>query len=82
MNVSGDTKGGDKVKRAKKHKEYIFIRAYQKKFGYSNKEMGDMLSCSARTYSDKVLGWKDFSSLEGKELSRIFGVSQDVLFLT
>lgn len=41
-----------------------------------------MLSCSDRTYNDKVLGWKDFSPLEGKELSRIFGVSQDVLFLT
>lgn len=70
------------MSREKMHREYVFVRAYQKKFGFSDKEMGDMLSCSDRTYNDKVLGWKDFSALEGKELSRVFGVSQDVLFLT
>lgn len=81
MNVSNDTYGGDNL-RQKKHKEYVFIRAYQKKFGYTDKEMGDKLSCSARTYNDKVLGWNDFTPLEGKELARIFDVSQSVLFLT
>ena len=88
MNVSNDTKGGaymnsfPKTKRKKKHPEYVFVRAYQKKNGFSDDDMGEKLGCSSRTYNDKVLGWKDFSPLEGRELSRIFNVSQDTLFLT
>jgi hypothetical protein len=76
-------KAGDDMKKRKKvHDEYVFVKAYQKLFDYSDKQMGDMLGCSASTYSDKVRGWLDFGSLEGKELSRIFNVSQDFLFLT
>ena len=70
------------MKRKKKHPEYVFVKAYQKLFKYTDEEMGKMLDCTARTYSDKVLGWADFSSLEAQELSRIFNVSQDTLFLT
>lgn len=87
INVSNDTKGGAQMnnhlnsKREKKHPEYVFVRAYQKKNKFSDDEMGKMLGCSSRTYNDKVLGWKDFSPLEGRELSRIFKVSQDTLFL-
>ena len=68
--------------RQKVHREYVFVRAYQKLFGYSDEYMGKQLGCSARTYNDKVLGWKDFASLEGRELSRMFNVPQDALFLT
>lgn len=69
-------------KKEKIHPEYVFIRAYQKLNGYSDEDMAEKLSCSPRTYNDKVLGWNDFSPLEGRELSRIFNVSQDALFLT
>lgn len=82
MNVSKDTKGGDGMKRKKVHPEYVFVKAYQKLFGYTDQQMGEMLDCSGETYRDKVLGWADFSSLQAKELSRIFNVSQDNLFLT
>lgn len=75
-------KSSTKRKREKKHPEYIFVRAYQKKNGFSDDEMAEKLDCSSRTYNDKVLGWSDFSSLEGRELSRIFNVSQEILFLT
>lgn len=70
------------LKRTKIHPEYVFVRAYQKKFGYSNAKMAELLGCSERTYNDKVLGWCDFSPLEGRELGRIFNVSQDTLFST
>ena len=69
-------------KREKAHREYVFVRAYQKLFGYSDEYMGEQLGCSKRTYNDKVLGWKDFSPLEGRELSRMFNVPQTSLFLT
>lgn len=82
INVSNDTKGGGNMKRKKIHPEYVFVRAYQKLFKYTDEQMGDKLACTARTYNEKVLGWADFSSLEAKELSRIFNVSQDTLFLT
>ena len=72
----------EKKKRVKIHPKYVFVRAYQNKEGYTNEEMGVFLSCSARTYNDKVLGWSDFSPLEGRELSRLFGVSQEALFST
>lgn len=75
-------KDGEDMKRKKKHPKYIFVNAYQEKFGYTNEQMGDMLACAASTYRDKVLGWGDFSPLEGRELSRIFNVSQDTLFST
>lgn len=71
-----------KEKRKKVHPEYVFVRAYQKMHGFSDKDMAEKLDCSVRTYNDKVLGWSDFSSLEGRELSRIFKVSQEKLFLT
>ncbi|MCM1286282.1 MAG: hypothetical protein NC213_08000 [Acetobacter sp.] len=66
--------------RKKVHKEYVFLRACQKHAGYSDEYMGNILSCSARSYNDKVLGWTDFSSLEGRELSRLFDKSQEFLF--
>lgn len=71
----------EKVKRRKIHSEYVFVRAYQKINGFSDEYMGEMLGCSPRTYNDKVLGWKDFSALEGRELARMFNVSQDKLFV-
>lgn len=69
-----------KSKRVKVHREYVFLRACQKHEGYSDEYMGNVLSCSARSYNDKVLGWSDFTSLEGKELSRLFNKSQEFLF--
>ena len=69
-----------KGKRKKVHREYYFLRAWQKHKGYSDEYMASVLSCSVRSYNDKVLGWSDFSPLEGRELSRLFDISQDVLF--
>ncbi len=69
-----------KQKRKKVHKEYVFLRACQKHENYSDDYMGGFLSCSARTYNDKVLGWNDFSPIEARELSRLFEKSQDFLF--
>lgn len=66
--------------RKRKHKEYVFVRAYQKKYEYTDKVIGELLGCSARTYNDKVLGWSEFNKLEKRELSKLFGVSEDVLF--
>lgn len=66
--------------RQKVHEEYVFLRACQKKAGYSDDYMAEYLSCSPRTYNDKVLGWNDFSSLECRALSQLFNQSQDFLF--
>lgn len=44
--------------------------------------MAEMLGICVRTYKEKIEGYSDFTSEQGKILSAVFGVSQDDIFLT
>lgn len=68
--------------RVKKHEEYYAIPAYQILSRKSDNEMAGLLGICKRTYKEKITGYSDFTSEQGKKLSEIFGISQDKLFLT
>lgn len=68
--------------RTKKHEEYYRIPAYQILSRKSDNEMASLLGVCKRTYKEKITGYSDFTSEQGKKLSEIFGVSQDEIFLT
>ncbi len=68
--------------RIKKHKEYYAIPAYQILCKKSDCEMAKLLGICKRTYKEKISGYYDFTSEQGRKLSEILGVSQDKLFLT
>lgn len=68
--------------RIKKHEEYYAIPAYQILSRKSDSEMAGLLGICKRTYKEKISGYSDFTSEQGKKLSEIFGISQDKLFLT
>lgn len=69
-------------KRLKIHPEYFRIKGYQIIHNISDYEMAEKLSCSVRTYRDKVNGWNEFSALQARRVSEILGVDQDTLFFT
>lgn len=69
-------------KRTKVHLKYFRVRGYQIIRDISDEKMAKELSCSIRTYRDKVHGWNDFSSLEARRVSEILNESQDILFFT
>lgn len=68
--------------RKKKHDRYYAIQAYQILAKMTDREVSKELGISLRTYKDKISGYSDFSSAQGKRLSKLFGVSQDDIFLT
>ena len=68
--------------RKKKHAKYYRIPAYQILSKKSDDEMAELLGICKRTYKEKVEGYSDFSSEQGKLLASILGVSQDEIFLT
>lgn len=70
-----------KTKRSLKHKEYYKIKGYQILAKKSDEEMAKALNISKRTYTDKVNGYSDFSSEQGRKIAFILGVSQDEIFL-
>lgn len=68
--------------RKRKHAPYYAIPAYQILSKKSNVEMAEMLGICVRTYKEKIEGYSDFTSEQGKILSAALGVSQDNIFLT
>lgn len=68
--------------REKKHKKYYRIPAYQILSKKTDEEMAASLGMCKRSYKEKIEGYSDFTSEQGKQLSLIFGVSQDEIFLT
>ncbi len=68
--------------RKKKHDKYYKIPAFQILSKKSDKEMAEILGVCKRTYKEKIEGYSDFTSKQGKILSSVFGVSQDDIFLT
>lgn len=68
--------------REKKHKKYYRIPAYQILNKKTDEYMANALGICKRTYKEKIEGYSDFSSEQGKQLAVIFGVSQDEIFLT
>lgn len=68
--------------RTKKHEKYYRIPAFQILNKKTDDEMAGILGMCKRTYKDKIEGYSDFTSEQGKILSTIFGVSQDEIFLT
>lgn len=74
-------KGGVNM-RFKKHDKYYRIPAYQILNRKTDEEMAKALGICKRTYKEKIEGYSDFTSNQGKELAKIFGVSQDEIFLT
>lgn len=68
--------------RKKKHEKYYKIPAYQILSKKSDDEMAKILGVCKRTYKEKIEGYSDFTSEQGKILSSVFGVSQDDIFLT
>lgn len=68
--------------RKKKHDPYYAIPAYQILSKKSNTEMAEMLGICVRTYKEKIEGYSDFTSEQGKILSAALGVSQDDIFST
>ena len=84
VSIATQREGRDimKKKRKKKHERYYAIPAYQTLSRRSNVEMAEILGVCVRTYKDKIEGYSDFTSEQGKLLSSVLGVSQDDLFLT
>lgn len=68
--------------RRKKHKQYYKIPAFQILSKKSDDEMAKILGVCKRTYKEKIEGYSDFTSEQGKILSSVFGVSQDEIFMT
>ena len=68
--------------RKKKHEKYYKIPAFQILSKQSDDEMAEILGVCKRTYKEKIEGYSDFTSEQGKILSSVFGVSQDDIFLT
>ncbi len=68
--------------RKKKHEKYYKIPAFQILSKKSDDEMAEILGVCKRTYKEKIEGYSDFTSEQGKILSSVFGVSQDDIFLT
>ncbi len=68
--------------REKKHEKYYRIPAYQILIRKSDDEMAKELGICKRTYKEKIEGYSDFSTEQGRKLSSIFGVTQDEIFLT
>lgn len=68
--------------RKKKHDRYYAIQAYQILAKMTDQEVASALGVSLRTYKDKISGYSDFTSAQGKKLSQLFSVSQDEIFLT
>ena len=68
--------------RKKKHEKYYKIPAYQILSKKSDDEMAKILGVCKRTYKEKIEGYSDFTSEQGKILSSVFRVSQDDIFLT
>lgn len=68
--------------RKKKHEPYYAIPGYQILSKKSDKEMAELLGMCVRSYKEKIAGYSDFTSEQGKRLASIFGVSQDNIFLT
>ena len=68
--------------RKKRHDKYYRIPAFQILSKKSDEEMAGLLGICKRTYKEKIEGYSDFTSEQGKILSSIFGVSQDEIFLT
>lgn len=68
--------------RVKKHERYYKIPAYQILSKRTDEEMAKILGICKRTYKEKIEGYSDFTSEQGKKLASIFGVSQDEIFLT
>ena len=68
--------------RKKNHEKYYKIPAYQILSKKSDEEMAKLLNVCKRTYKEKIEGYSDFTSEQGKILSAVFGVSQDEIFLT
>lgn len=68
--------------RERQHRQYYAIRAYQILAKMSDKQVADELGICTRTYKDKIAEFSDFTAEQGYKLSKLFGVTQDELFLT
>lgn len=68
--------------RVRKHEKYYRIPGYQILSRKTDDEMASMLGMCKRTYKEKIEGYSDFTSEQGRLLSSVFGVSQDEIFLT
>ena len=68
--------------RRKKHDKYYRIPAFQILCKKTDDDMAEILGICKRTYKEKIEGYSDFTSEQGKTLSSVFGVSQDEIFLT
>ena len=68
--------------RTKKHKKYYKIPAFQILSKKNDDEMAEILGVCKRTYKEKIEGYSDFTSEQGKILSSVLGVSQDEIFMT
>lgn len=74
-------KGVAKLKK-EKHKEYVFLVAYQKQKGLSDIEISRELGITTRTYKNKVKGLSDFTVSEANKLSELLDQTKETLFLT
>ena len=68
--------------RPKKHDRYYKIPAYQILSKKTDDEMAKLLGVCKRTYKEKIEGYSDFTSAQGKILASTFKVTQDEIFLT
>ena len=68
--------------RIKKHKPYYKIPAFQILSKKNDDEMAELLGVCKRTYKEKIEGYSDFTSEQGRTLASVFGVSQDEIFST
>ncbi len=80
--VSKATRKEEATLRTKKHKPYYTIPAYQILSRKSDDDMAKILGISKRTYKEKIEGYSDFTSEQGKVLAATFNKTQDEIFLT
>lgn len=68
--------------RIKKHKRYYTIPAYQILAKKTDEEMAILLNMSVRTYKEKIEGYSEFTTSQGRIIAAALGRTQDEIFLT
>ncbi len=66
--------------RTKRHEPYYKITGYQILAKKTDEEMCAILGICKRTYRDKIEGYSDFTSEQGKTIALVLGVTQDDIF--
>jgi len=70
------------AQRKKVHPEYYTIPAYMRLARKSYDDCSQKLGICTRTFKEKIVGYSDFSAVQGRILAEYLGVTQEELFFT